>query len=179
MAVVVQRPIGSEHVMAIDADLVTAAATFPRANASYQPLAGEVGVRFLLGDPLVSPITNPQKFFDVHVYDDSQPYDGSAPHPPVVVPVTIPGIVAAGEIEITNMTWARNTYIHVQSLDSATIANLSDVSLTGARFLRDTATSGLGLNTQLPVLVLPMTFTTPGAPMRVRIVIEIRHTLPR
>jgi hypothetical protein len=163
--------------MVIDADLATAAAVFPRANASYEPLAGEVGVRFLLGDPLA--LTDLSKKFGSQVYDDSQPYDGTAPHPPIVVPATIPGIVAAGEIDITNMTWARNTYIHVQSLDSATLANISDVSLTGAFFLRDTATSGLGLNSQLPVLVLPMTFTTPGAPMRVRIVIEIRHTLPR
>ena len=177
MAVVVQRPIGSEHIMVIDADLVTAPATFPRADASYQPLAGEVGVRFLLGDPLA--LTNRLKRFGNQIYDDTQPYDGSAPHAPVVVPVTIPGIVAAGELEITDRTWARNTYIHVQSLDSATIANISDVSLTGARFLLDTATSGLGLNTLLPVLVLPMTFTTPGAPMRVRIVIEVRHTIVR
>jgi len=176
MAVVVQRPPGSEHIMVIDADLVTTAATFPRANASYQALAGEVGVRFLLGDPLL--LSDPLKKYDVMVYDDGQPYD-SAPHLPVVVPVTIPGIVAAGELEITDRTWARNTYIHVQSLDSTTLANISDVNLTGAFFLLDTLTSGLGLNTLLPVLVLPMTFTTPGDPMRVRIVIEIRHTLPR
>ena len=177
MAVVVQRPIGSEHIMVLDADLATAAATFPRANASYQALAVEVGVRFLLGAPLA--LTDPLKRYSEHIFDDSQPYDGSAPHLPVVVPATIPGIVAAGELDITNRTWARNTYIHVQSLDSTTLANISDVNLTDARFLLDTATSGLGLNTQLPVLVLPMTFTTPGDPMRVRIVIEIRHTLPR
>lgn len=178
MAFTVQRPDGSLHVLVIDTTLVpVASGSFPRVNASYDNAAGEVGVRIAMGNPLIPDVTALQRF-KRGVLDDSQP-SGIAPHP--IVPTTaILNVMSAGEQEVTDRTWARNTVITVQALNASALANISAVSLVGARFVLDAPGSGLGGATELPVLVLPMTFAAPGvADMQVRFIVEVRHTTHR
>lgn len=178
MAFTIQRPDGSLHVLVIDTELVpVASGFFPRVNASYDNAVGEVGVRVALGNPLIPDLLDQQKF-KRGVLDDSQPA-GVAPHP--IVPTTaILNVMSAGEQEVTARTWSRNTVITVQALNASALANISAVSMTGARFVLDAPGSGLGGTTGLPVLVLPMTFSALGvADMQVRFIIEVRHTTHR
>lgn len=177
MPVTIQRPIGSTQVLVVDADLTpVASGVFPRVNGSYDNASGSVGVRIALGNP-----ADPQAIwtnYPRYVFDDARPAN-AAPHP-IVITSAVLNVMSAGEQEVTDRTWSRNTVITVQPLNASAQGNIASVDVTGARFVLDLPGSGLGGASGLPVLVLPMTFSVDGiADMQVRFVIEIRHTLHR
>ena len=186
MALQPTRPIGSTQVLTFSGAIITGVpfAQFspPKPNATvasdFVPAPGTyTGVRFLMGD--VSVPATPTQTLPGYVFDDSQ-LAAVSPHAPVVTAAT--PITQAGELDITARTWAGNTYITVEPADAASAAILTGVDLSGVQVVIDTATSGLGLDTGLPVIVIPMELTalpTINAPLNVNIIIEVRHTASR
>lgn len=156
-----------------DAAVVTPIAPIP---APPNPLATApffiAYARFALFDPgatagVLDPaaLANYRRRFLDTVYDDSNPA-GSAPHPAVAA-VSVPG-VNDGELVLTSKTWGQNLYVTSSPLDLNVLltdlaTNRSGVLPTGnlvggsrgVNVLLDTETSGLGLNTGLPVVVVP------------------------
>lgn len=157
-----------------------ALAAYPKDNGEVpaaSPLNVPVGVRFLLADATAP--TNTARKLPSFVFDDSVPaaVSPSAPFSQVIANVT-----NASDELITNRTWAENTYITVEPKDAASAALLTGIDLGGVQVCLDTLTSGLGLNTGLPVVIIPMIFTalpTGQAPCNVDILIEVRHTASR
>jgi hypothetical protein len=186
------RPVDSSHILRFRGTVTvsaTPAATYPKANAEV-PSDSLVGpgtgtpagqyrawVRFLLADA-----TNPSnglKKFPALVYDDRN-LAGVAPHAgvPSVASAT-PGINVA-DLDIGDQTWAPNLHYAVSALDSKIVS----VDITDARVLLDTLTSGLGLNTGLPVIALAMNILTgsgqtPLQSFDVDITFEIRQSSSR
>lgn len=178
------RPASSVQVLRFTGTVTAgeALATFPKTNGTFTT-GGAVGdargVRFLFAD--ATALTNTAKKFALHVYDDEQP-SGAAPHAPVAAGGTAL-IVNAGESIIghgtqtaTDRSWCQNTHVTVKSL----AANLGSVDTEGALIVLDTLTSGLGLNSGLPVLILPVTLLGNAvASFDVDLLIEIRWSAHR
>ncbi len=177
------RPAGSTQVLRFTGliTLGNALAVYPKDNGevtSGVALNTPVGVRFLLADatdPTDTTTTLPD-----FVYDDSQPA-GAAPH--AATSSAIANVTNAADALITNRTWCQNTYITVEPRTAAAAAALVAIDEANAQFAIDTLTSGLGLNTGLPVLILPMIFANASnenwVDVDVDIHIEIRHTPSR
>ena len=160
--------------------------------------------RFALFDPGPGPgvldpvaLANQARRFPSYVYDSGQPVDTSLA-PPIVLP-NIPGGINAGELALNQRTWAQNIQVRSSNLDLNVVAadlgwagqnnEFSDFLTVGCFLLLDTLTSGLGMNTGLPVLVVPFrvlaqsngqidpTFTL--QPFFVDLTIEIAHSIGR
>lgn len=177
------RPAGSTQVLRFSGALLTDAAnlaTYPKDNGEVpaaSPPNVPVGVRFLLAD--ATALANTARKLPNYVFDDGQPaaVSPSAPFSQVIANVT-----NASDQLITNRTWAENTYITVEPKDAASAALLTGIDLGGVQVCLDGTASGLGLNSGLPVVIIPMIFTvlpTPQAPCNVDILIEVRHTASR
>lgn len=125
--------------------------------------------RFLLADPgpipgVLDPVAlaNYRRRFLESVYDDSDPA-GISPHG-VIPALNDPGL-NNGELILNAFTWAQNIQVRSSQIDLNVIAQ--DIGMktgvtaatgqgsTGVTVVRDTLTSGLGLNTGLPVIVVP------------------------
>lgn len=188
MALQPTRPIGSTQVLVFDGAIITdaaALAVYPKDNGEVpagSPLNVPVGVRFALGD--VSVPATPTQTLPGFVFDDGQ-LAAISPHAPTTG--AIANVLNATDQDITLRTWAANTYITVEPKDAASAAILTGIDLGGVRVILDNApgaaaTTGLGLGTGLPVVVIPMILTalpTAQAPLNVTIIIEVRHTASR
>jgi hypothetical protein len=136
-----------------------------------------IGVRFLLAD--ATDPTDTATLLPLAAFDDSQPA-GAAPHAPVFSAVA--GITTATDQIISSRTWAQNTHIVIQPQNAASAASLVGVETDKAQIVLDLTDSGLGGNTGLPVLILPMIFTFADAafvPADIEMFVEIRHTHSR
>ena len=97
----------------------------------------------------------------------------------------VANVTTATDANVTSRTWVHNLYVTVipQTADDA--AWLTGVDSENAFIVLDGVDSGLGLNTGLPVLILPMTFTFSNWPYGqntgpdVDICIEVRQTSSR
>ena len=178
------RAPGSTQVLRFTGPITLGAAalaTYPKANGEAPAgIAANVpsGVRFLLADATAP--TDRTRTLPDFVYDDTQPAAVS-PRPPVSL--AIPNITNASDLLITNRTWCRNTYITIEPRTAATAAALVGVDTGSAQFCLDVgASSGLGLNTGLPVLILPIISANAAGQwvdLDVDISIEVRHTASR
>lgn len=131
-----------------------ALATFPKANGVLTTggaVGDSRGVRFLLADSTA--LTNTEKRFPSHVFDDTMPA-GAAPHAATVTVLTAL-IKNAGELDISTKAWAQNAKIIVKGLS----ANIVSIDTENALFVIDNPTSGLGGTSGLPVLILPVTLS--------------------
>lgn len=169
------RPAGSSHVLRFTGSITEGVilATFPKANGTFPDVANGAtgGVRFLLAD--ATALTNVEKRFPGVVYDDEQPAS-SSPHAAVTT-ATVAGVTQAGEQDISLRTWAQNLQIRVLSR----VANILTIDLANVQVVLDTLTSGLGLNSGLPVVIIPMTFTDNAVASAIDIVFEIPTTSSR
>jgi hypothetical protein len=186
------RPAGSTQVLrfsglirlsgAVGAGPAFTTATYPPKSNGEAPsdIAANTptGVRFLLADATAP--TNAARKLPSFVFDDSVP---AAVSPTATFSQVIANVTNASDQLITTRTWAENTYITVEPKDSATAAALVGVDVGGAQFCLDVgASSGLGLNTGLPVLILPIISANAAAQwvnLNVDILIEVRHTASR
>jgi hypothetical protein len=167
------RPAGSAHQLRFTGSLAegVALATFPKTNATFPSGVADgstVGARFLLAD--ATALTNTEKKFPSNVYDDSQPAAAS-PHAPVATSL-VAGVTNAGESDISLRTWAQNLRIVVNSK----AANILTVDLSGVKVVLDGATSGLGLSSGLPVVIIPMTLTDNQTASAIDFVFEVPAT---
>lgn len=174
------RPAGSEHVLVFSGVITTgnAIGTFPKDNGELTT-GGAVGdprgVRFLLADATL--LTDTEKRLPGHVYDDQNPA-GAAPHAPVAT-VLNGLIVNANEESILNRTWVQNTHVTVKGL-SSNIVSVGTTVADGINMVLDTLTSGLGLNTGLPVLILPVVLSGQAvAAITMEVLVEIRWSAHR
>lgn len=178
------RPAGSSQVLRYTGTITlgnTTLAQFPKANgvAPSDIAANTVtGVRFLLAD--ATDLTDLTKQLPSTCFDDNQPA-GAAPHAPTTG--AIANITTATDQIITDRTWCQNTYVTVQPRTAAAAAALVGVDLGSVEFVLDTgADSGLGLDSGLPVLILPIisanAFGAYVAP-DVDILVEVRHSASR
>lgn len=169
--------------------LDAALAAYPKDNGSAPSnlVSTEYwGVRFLLGDS--TDPTDPTTTLPAYVYDDSQPA-ALAPHAPTQGAVAkmltatdniIGDLSSPGSS--TNRTWCNSVEINILQLLPGGTATAVVANPGGAYIvLDDSATSGLGESTGLPVLVLPMAFTFPNGTPSATIVMDItiRHTASR
>lgn len=182
MAIQPVRPIGSTLTLEF-AGVITvgavAQANFPKNNAelpSDVTTASEWNVRFLLADA-TDPSDQTTRLAPT-VYDDSQPA-GASPHPTTLAGATNQVKIATDQI--INATWAKNAEIEIVKTVPGGTATAISFDRSAAFFVLDTADSGLGRNTGLPVLVLPTTITfAPGVPNALVIIrITIRHSTIR
>jgi len=178
------RPAGSTQVLRFTGTVVAgeALATFPKTNGAFTTGGGanaSRGMRFLLADATVPTQQNRQ--FPAFVFDDEQP-SALAPHAPVAAaPVAL--VVNSGELVIghgtqvsTDRTWCQNTWVTVKGLS----ANIGSLDTESALIVLDTTTSGLGTNTGLPVLILPVSLLGGAvAPFDVDVMVEVRSTPTR
>lgn len=185
MALQPTRPIGSTQVLTFSGAITTGvpfaqfSPTKPNATiaSDFVPAPGTfTGIRFLLGD--VSVPATPTQTLPGFVFDDSQ-LAGVSPH--AAVPTALTAITQANEQDITARTWCENTYITIEPGTAAAAALLTGVNLSGAQFVIDTLTSGLGTNTGLPVLILPCELSALPQlnDLVVTVIIEVRHTASR
>lgn len=171
------RPAGSTQVLRFVGTVVAGVAlgTFPKANGEFTTggAAGDMrGVRFLLGD--ATDLSLSLRRFPADAFDDTQPA-ATAPHAPSPTGASAL-IVNGGELSIGTRTWCQNTHVTVKNLGTV----LGSVDTENARMLVDTATSGLGLNTGLPVLVLPVALLGSAvAPFDIDLLVEIRWAAHR
>lgn len=179
------RPSGSSHILHFRGTLVLSANNFgdyspPIANGTVPADVADgtpIGVRFLLAD--ATDTSDETTKLLAKIYDDSQPA-GATPHAPVTNAVA--GITTATDQIISSRTWCQNTYVRVQPADAASAASLTGLETDKAQIVLDGTDSGLGGNTGLPVLILPMIFTFVDAefvPAEVDILVEVRHTTVR
>lgn len=196
------RPAGSAHVLRYRGNVVVAdqdLTEYPKENAAVAadtvitPTTFEAFARFALFNPGDSSppldaaaLAEKTRRYPSHVYDDTTPA-GAAPHPNVTM-AAIAGYNAT-DIEIGDRTWAQNLLIHYNKIDSRVI--VADVGLFaefpatagGVRVLLDTAASGLGLATGLPVVGIRFELETGQAvapyAFAVDLTFEIRHTVIR
>jgi hypothetical protein len=147
------RPAGSQHVLRFNGTVTVGGtlATFPKDNGELTT-GGAVGdprgVRFLFAD--ATDLANQERRFPSLVYDDGQPA-GAAPHDPIATTLTAL-VVNADESDIGLRTWAQNMRVYVKALS----ANVVSVSTEDCFVVTDTLTSGLGTDTGLPVLIIPV-----------------------
>ncbi|MGL4255616.1 MAG: hypothetical protein ACRCSL_04725 [Microbacterium sp.] len=154
--------------------------TYPMANAEVpSDVAANVaiGVRFLLADATAP--TDVSRRLTNGVFDDSQPA-GASPHAPQSVVVA--NVTTATDQVITSRTWAQNTYVTIQPQTAADAALLVGVEASDAQIVLDGVDSGLGTNTGLPVLILPLVFSAGAqqfAPVNIDMLVEVRHSAVR
>lgn len=187
MAIQPTRPDGSAQVLRYRGALVLGANAF---GVSVPPIANAVvpnnvvasvamGVRFLFADA-TDPAAQVTRF-PLHDFDDSQPA-GAAPHAPVTL--VVPNVTTANDLVVTQRTWAQNMYITVQPADAAAAVFLTGVDRVNAQVVLDVGLSGMGSDTGLNVLILPLVFSVgagafPVLGVNVDILVEIRHTVVR
>lgn len=188
MALQPTRPAGSSHVLVFEGSLALDTAnkaTYPKDNAEVPSDAATTvpfGLRFLLGD--ATDPTDLTTTLPSHVFDDAEPA-GAAPHASTTgAAFSIDGapITTATDNVISDRTWCQNTYITIEPLNAAAAAVLTTVYAGQTVFvLDDDADSGLGLQTGLPVAVVPvvLTFAEAYDAISVRVTIEVRHTTGR
>lgn len=178
------RPAGSVQVLRFVGTVSPGVAlgTFPKTNGTFTTggAAGDLrGARFLFAD--ATDVTDTQKTFALNVYDDENPA-GDAPHAAVAAGA-VALVVNAGEEVIghgtptsTDRTWTQNTHVTVKALS----ANFGSVDTLNALIVMDTLTSGLGLNTGLPVLILPVELLgDTAAEFTIDLLVEIRWSAHR
>jgi hypothetical protein len=171
------RPAGSKQVLRFNgiASPDVPVDFFPKKNGSIAT-GGAVtdprGLRLMFADALN--LDNTEKRLDAYVYDDRQPA-AQSPHDPVPT-VAQPLIVNAGEEDVGLRTWAQNMYVWVKALSD----NISEVLTQDCIVVLDTLTSGLGTNTGLPVLIIPIVMSGQELEdIEVDILVDIRHTTHR
>jgi hypothetical protein len=185
MALQPKRPVGSTQVLRFSGAIKLGAfttAAYPKANGeapSNIAANTPTGVRFLLADS--SNVQDTTARLPADVFDDTQPA-GSAPHAPTSQ--VIPNVTNASDELITDRTWCQNTYVTIEPRNAATAAALLAVDLSNVQFCLDSgASSGLGLNTGLPVLILSITSANAGGPqwvdLSVDVFVEVRHSASR
>jgi len=168
----IDRPAGTAHVLRFTGNIAetanTAIGAFPKPNGEYPsgPIDGAVvGVRFLLASTVDG--TDMAKRFPSHVYDDAQPAAAS-PHA-AVASTPVAGVVGAVDMSIALRTWAQSLKVRVLSK----AVNILTVDVGAIHVILDTATGGLGTNSGLPVVVVPMTFTDNQLASAIDITFEI------
>lgn len=171
------RPAGSEQVLRFVGTILpdVALEVFPKANGSMTTggaVGSTRGIRFLFAD--ATNLANQLRRFPELVYDDSQP-GGASPHAPVATTL-VAQVVNANEQSVALRTWAQNTDVDIKGLS----ANLGGIDTENCFVVLDTLTSGLGTNTGLPVLIVPISLTGQAvASVNVDVRIEIRWTAHR
>lgn len=179
------RPAGSNQVLRFRGTVAAgeALATFPKTNGTFTTggAVGDVrGVRFLLAD--ATDLTNQARQFQDAVYDDGQPASAS-PHAPIANGGLVPLVINVGELVVgygttpeLGPTWVQNTRVIVKGLS----ANIGSLDTEGSFVVLDTLTSGLGLNSGLPVIILPVTLLGSAvASFDVDVLVEIRQSATR
>lgn len=191
MAIEPTRPIGSSHTLLFTGDLVLgtavmgaiptgAAATRNAVVGSDVAAATKTGVRFLLGD--ATDPTDKSTTLPAYIFDDAQPA-GASPHAPAVT-AGLANVYLATDL-VMGATWTKNLDVRVTAANATDQALITDVDYAGIVVVLDEgATSGLGLSTGLPVVIIPMTFGQAAAawgasPITVRVEITVRHTTGR
>jgi len=172
------RPPGSAQVLRFVGSVTPGVAigTWPKANGEVTTggaVSDPRGMRFLLAD--ATDLLNTERQMSPYVYDDRQP-GGDSPHAAVAT-LSSGLIVNAGEQDIELRTWAENTWV-IGKIISTT--NVTRVDTQACRLVLDTLSSGLGLDTGLPVLIVPVVLS--GAEVAAAsfdILIEIRHSTHR
>jgi hypothetical protein len=191
MAIQPTRPSGSTQTLIFTGDLVLGSANkqaIPSGAASTRngvvPAnignGDKVGIRFLLADS--SDLTNLATKLPSHVFDDSQPA-GVAPHAATTGSTTDANIYLVTDNVITARTWAQNLEVTVAATNETDAALLTNVDYSGIQVVLDDDTdSGLGLQSGLPVVIIPMTFDQAfgaWAAVSVRVSITVRDTASR
>lgn len=178
------RPEGSSHVLRFSG-LVSqgnALAVYPKANGEFSSdaVGGNVRVvRLALGD--VTNMADMTRQLPSSAYDDTTPA-GDHPVVPMTsgVPASLADILNANDLDITLATWAQNTYVTIQALDAASKAILAAVDPLLTKICFDTGpSSGLGLETGLPVLCLAVDLGAVPLPFRADFLIEVRDSRTR
>lgn len=188
MALQPKRPAGSTQVLRYTGFITLGGFTIA-GPSGYPKVSGEApsdiaantptGIRFLLADSTdpADPTTRLPSF----VYDDGQPA-GASPHAPTST--VIPNITTATDQLITDRTWCQNTYVTIEPRDAASAAALVGVDLSNVQVALDVgANSGLGTNTGLPVLILPIISANAagawGNGPNVDVLVEVKHSVSR
>lgn len=158
--------------------------------------------RFALFDPGIvsgtldaAALANQRRRFPQYLYGDDAQFAAASPHKPI--PALNTAGVNDGELILNQCTWAQNIQVRSSNVDLNVIA--TDLGMAtqetqpvgaipdshGVILVRDTLTGGLGLDTGLPVLVVPFcvlatTEQTPALqPFSVDLTIEIPHSSSR
>jgi len=142
-------------------------------------------VRFPLFEATPLNLTNTAKRLPQNVFDDESPA-GEAPHAAVACVASVgPATgINATDLSMDRQTWAQNLEIHFNNIDAKVLLCDAAVSIdnngaNGALVMLDTATSGLGTSTGLPVVAVKFTvLANQGAAQSfdVDIEFEIRHS---
>jgi hypothetical protein len=127
--------------------------------------------RFLLADPgdvvgVVDPaaLANFRRRFPQFLYGDDSQLAAKSPHKPI--PALNTDGVNDGELIINPCTWAQNIQVRSSIVDLNVIGQdigmatqetdvVGSMDSHGVILVRDTLTGGLGLNTGLPVIIVP------------------------
>jgi hypothetical protein len=136
-----------------------------------------VGIRFLLAD--ATDPTDASTTLPAHVYDDAQPA-GAAPHDPAVT-AGLGGVYLNTDL-VMGATWTKNLEVRVSSNTVPGQATITSVDYANiVTVLDEGATSGLGLSTGLPVVIIPMrlTFAEAWTDIPLTVEITVRHTATR
>lgn len=188
------RPAESTQVLRYRGQVLAGGAvgTYPKAAGVYPTNSTTSGsgyfiawVRFPLWDAVnANGIDDTTRRLPAFVYDDHQPV-ASAPHDPVPLADNSPTLgLTKGELCLNSYTWAQNLEIHFNNIDllvqSADVGVSVDANPVGGAIIElDTLSSGLGLNTGLPVVCVPFTVTAnDGAlqPFNIDLTFEVRHS---
>ncbi len=182
MAIQPARPIGSAQRMVFNGTLIAgeAIATYPKTNATYSSDATTIGgvayrtCRLGLFD--ATALTDLSKQLPLSVFDDCQP---AVDHPmPPITGLSTAGFNATDQV-INARTWCQNARVTVRPVTAAARTAVN-VAAPQASWLLDTATSGLGLNTGLPVAMVYLDLGgSPAASIAVEITVEITPTHSR
>lgn len=190
------RPDGSTQLLRYRGTVgvgAQATATYPKTAGETPSDAVVTGTYFdsYVRFPLFKPgaLDFPQKRFPAFVFDDSMLADG-APHDPVACVASPTLGVNVTDLSINRRTWAQNVQLLFHENPAATPLVLSaDTAISedndpanGAQIVVDTLTSGLGLNTGLPVLIVHFRVLANDAALQafnIDLSIEIRHTAGR
>lgn len=180
------RPDGSTTVLRFTGTITLAnvtAANYPKLNGEVPSnIAANVytGVRFLLAD--ATALTDLTKQFPRSVFDDAQ-LAGVSPHAAVAAGGVAGPITNPTDLLINNRTWCQNTSVSVTRRgNAASVAALTAFDLPGIQWCLDGVNSGLGTNTGLPVMILPILSPNAAAGWvapDVDIIIRINHTAIR
>lgn len=184
------RPQGSSHVLRYrgivavgqsNANVYPQVAGVIPANSTVTGASFQAYVRFPLFD--ASDLTDLLRQLPLDVYDDTVP----APHDDVAcVPSATPGVNAT-DLSMNRETWAQNVEITVRSLSQKLEIIDSGVAVdnnivNGVQIVRDTLTSGMGLNTGLPVVIIGLQAAANDGEIQafpIDITIEVRHSVHR
>ena len=182
MAIQPTRPAGSTQTLIFDGTLALgsankqaipsgAAATRNGVAPANVGTGNKVGIRFLLADS--GDLTDASTKLLNHVFDDAQPA-GAAPHAPTTGATTNADIYITTDHVITARTWAQNLEVRVSSNTAAGQATITSVDYAGIEVvLDDDSDSGLGLQSGLPVVIVPMVLTFAEAWTDIPLTVEI------